>query len=72
MKFIITFDDVSGSLRTEQALKHRSYPCILDAAPRSLGAKCVYIIRTEAQSREELAAILENAEIRWANIIDEL
>lgn len=71
MKFIITFDDVSGSLRTEQALKHRPYPCILDAAPRSLGASCVYIIRTEGRTREEITAILENAEIRWVKIIEE-
>jgi hypothetical protein len=71
VKFIITFDDVSGSLRTEQVLKHRPYPCILDAAPRSLGASCMYIIRTEAQTREEITAILKNAEIRWVKIIEE-
>jgi hypothetical protein len=70
VKFIITFNDVSGSLRTEQALKHLSLPCAIDAAPRSLGATCVYIIRTEAQTREELADILRNAEITWAKILE--
>jgi hypothetical protein len=70
VKFIITFNDVSGSLRTEQALKHLSRPCVIDAAPRSLGATCVYIIRTEAQTRDELADILRNAEISWAKIIE--
>lgn len=71
MKFIITFNDVSGSLRTEQVLKRIAYPCIIDAAPRSLGAGCVYIIRTEAQTREEIASILEDAEIDWAKIIED-
>jgi hypothetical protein len=70
VKFIITFNDVSGSLRTEQVLKHFSYPCAIDAAPRSLGATCVYIIRTEAQTQEEIADILRNAEIGWAKIIE--
>jgi hypothetical protein len=72
VKFIITFNDVSGSLRTEQVLKHRSLPCVIDAAPRSLGATCVYIIRTEAQTREEIAAILQNAEIGWAKILEDM
>jgi hypothetical protein len=70
MKFIVTFHDVSGSLRAEQALKHRALPCRIDAAPRSLGATCVYIIRAEAQTREELAAILQDAEIDWAKILE--
>jgi hypothetical protein len=70
VKFIITFNDVSGSLRTEQTLKHFSYPCAIDAAPRSLGTSCVYIIRTEAQTQEEIADILRNAEIGWAKIIE--
>ncbi|MDR2795615.1 MAG: DUF3343 domain-containing protein [Spirochaetaceae bacterium] len=69
MKFIITFNDVSGSLRTEQVLKRFAYPCVIDAAPRGLGAGCVYIIRTAAQTQEEIASILESAEIGWANII---
>jgi hypothetical protein len=71
MKFIITFNDVSGSLRTEQVLKRLSYPCIIDAAPRSLGTTCVYIIRTEAQTQEEVASILEDAEIGWAKILED-
>jgi hypothetical protein len=70
VKFIITFNDVSGSLRTEQTLKHLSRPCVIDTAPRSLGATCVYIIRTEAQTQEEIADILRNAEITWAKIIE--
>ncbi|MDR0377611.1 MAG: DUF3343 domain-containing protein, partial [Spirochaetaceae bacterium] len=61
MKFIVTFNDVTGSLRTEQVLKHSPYPCVIDAAPRSLGASCIYIIRTEAPSSEEIAAVLKNA-----------
>jgi hypothetical protein len=72
VKFIVTFNDVSGSLRTEQALKRRSCPCVIDAAPRSLGASCIYIIRTEAQTREELAGILENAGIAWAKILEDV
>jgi hypothetical protein len=71
MKFIITFHDVSGSLRTEQALKQRTLPCVIDAAPRSLGTSCVYIIRTEAQTREEIADVLESAGIPWAKILQD-
>lgn len=71
MKLIITFGEVSGSLRTEQVLKHSPYPCVLDAAPRSLGSSCVYIIRTEAQTVEEIAAFLQNAGIAWTKIIRE-
>jgi hypothetical protein len=71
VKFIITFNDVSGSVRTEQVLKRLAYPCVIDIAPRRLGAGCVYIIRTEAQNRDEIAAILDDAEIDWAKIINE-
>ena len=69
MKLIITFEDVSGSLRTEQVLKHSPYPCVIDAAPRSLGASCTYIIRTEARTTEEIAEFLQNAGIGWTKII---
>jgi hypothetical protein len=71
MKFIITFNDISGSLRTEQALKRRSQPCVIDAAPRSLGATCVYIIRTEAQTQKTLETTLADAGIEWANILED-
>jgi hypothetical protein len=70
VKFIITFHDVSGSLRTEQVLKRRSIPCVIDAAPHGLGTGCVYIIRTEAETRGELAAVLDDAGIRWADIVE--
>jgi hypothetical protein len=65
VKYIVTFYDVSGSLRTEQILKKLSYPCIVDAAPRSPGASCVYIIRTEARGPEEIKNILDEAGIAW-------
>ncbi|MDR2659742.1 MAG: DUF3343 domain-containing protein [Spirochaetaceae bacterium] len=71
MKFIITFNDISGSLRTERVLKKLSYPCVLDAAPRGLGASCVYIIRTEAQKRDDVEAVLKNSQIIWDRIIEE-
>jgi hypothetical protein len=71
VKFIVTFNDVSGSVRTEQVLKRLAYPCVIDTAPRALGTGCVYIIRTEAQSRDEIASILDDAEIDWAKIIGE-
>lgn len=71
MKFVITFDDISGSLRTEQVLRRLSYPCAIDAAPRGMGTNCVYIIRTEAETPEELAAVLRDAEIAWDGIIEQ-
>ncbi|MDR1250368.1 MAG: DUF3343 domain-containing protein [Treponema sp.] len=71
MKFIVTFDDVAGSLQTEQVLKRRGVSCVIDTAPRSLGASCGYIIRAEAQNREALAAVLGDAPIRWADILPE-
>jgi hypothetical protein len=69
VKLIITFENVSGSLRTEQALKHSPYPCVLDAAPRCLGASCTDSIRTEARTTEEIAALLENEGIVWTKRI---
>jgi hypothetical protein len=65
------FNDISGSVLTEQALKRRAYPCVVDIAPRALGAGCVYIVRTEAQTRDDLASILDEAEIGWTNIIQD-
>jgi hypothetical protein len=71
VKFIITFNDVSGSVRTEQVLKRLAYPCVIDIAPRRLGAGCVYIIRTEAQTQDEISKPLEEAGIDWAKIIED-
>lgn len=71
MKFIITFDNVSGSIISEQALKAASYPCRLDTAPRSLGVGCVYVIRTEAPSPDEISAVLQNAGITWSKILED-
>jgi hypothetical protein len=72
VKFIVTFDDVSGSILAERALKHLSYPCMIDTAPRSLGTSCVYIIRTESQTQQELEGVLNGAEISWAKIIEQV
>jgi hypothetical protein len=69
MKYIITFEEVSGSLRTEQVLKRLSYPCSIDAAPRNLSASCVYIIRTQAESPEEIEDILRDAKIHWTQVL---
>jgi hypothetical protein len=71
VKFIITFQGVSGSLGAEQALKRAACPCAIDAAPRSLGASCVYIIRAQAPGPEELARILTEAHITWERILED-